>query len=174
VGLTLFILVSTTIAGYFDLRWHRVPNWLVGLTVTLSLAWHTSVSGPSGLWRSLAGLLLALGLLFPLFLVRGMGAGDVKFFGALGAALTYPHLLAVLTISFLVAAVMAVHVVLRRGAAKRTLRNLLDLGERLLHGRIGHHPVVQIDNPAALVVPFTLAQAVATWIFVLSHPGGWH
>lgn len=168
MGLTVLILLSATIAGYFDLRWHRVPNWLVGLTVAVALAWHTSVSGPSGLWSSLAGLLLGMGLLFPLFLLRGMGAGDVKFCGALGAALTYRHLFAVLTISLLVGAVMALYVILRRGAARQTVRNLADLGGRLLHGQIRAHPVVGIDNPRALVVPFTVAQAVATWIFVLS------
>jgi prepilin peptidase CpaA len=169
VGLTAVILLSVTVAGYFDFRWHRVPNWLVGLTVAVSLAWQAWESGTSGLLSGLAGLLLGVALLFPLFLLRGMGAGDVKFFGALGAALSYRHLLAVLTLSLLVGAAMALILIARRGAARQTLRNLGALAGAALRGRIRPHPAVGIDNPHTLVVPFTGAQAVATWIFVLSH-----
>ena len=169
---SVFILMlsatSATAAGYFDLKCHRVPNWLVGLTIVLALTWHAFVSGLTGLWSSLAGLLLGAGLLFPLFLLRGMGAGDVKFFGALGAASTYRHLFPLLAISLFVGAAMAVYVVLRRGSARETMRNLADLLGHLLQGRFEPHPVVVIDNKGALVVHFTGAVAVATWIFVLS------
>lgn len=173
MDLTVLVLLSATVAGYFDYRWHRVPNWLVGLTVAFSLAWHSAASGWSGLGSSLAGLVLAVALLLPLFLLRGMGAGDVKFFGALGAALTYPHLLGVLVLSLLAASVMAVIVVLRQGAARTTARNLADLSRRWIRGRIRRHPVVHVDNPEALVVPYTFVQALATWVFVLCHVGVW-
>jgi prepilin peptidase CpaA len=171
MGSEVLTLLSATVAGYFDFRWHRVPNWLIGLTVALSLSWHGWVSGTAGLLSSLAGLVLGVALLFPLFLLRGMGAGDVKFFGALGAALTYRHLPAVLTVSLLVAAAMALFVIARRGAARRTARNLAGLVRRLLRGRIGPDPVVRIDDARALVVHYTVAQAVATWAFVLSRWG---
>ena len=167
----LVILASATVAGFFDFRWHRVPNWLTGLTVVASLAWHAWASGTAGLLGSLAGLGLGLGLLFPLFLLRGMGAGDVKFFGALGAALTWRHLLAMLSLSLLLAAAMALFVIARRGAVRQTVRNLALLAGGGLRGRIGPHPVVTIDNPGALVVHYTVAQAVATWVFMLSRWG---
>jgi prepilin peptidase CpaA len=172
MGFEVLILLSATVAGYFDFRWHRVPNWLIGLTVALSLAWHAWQSGAAGLLSSLAGLLFGVALLFPLFLVRGMGAGDVKFFGALGSAVTYRHLLAILTLSLLVAAGMALFVIARRGAVRQTARNLAELAGSALRGRIGPHPVVGIDNPAALVVHYSVAQAVATWVFVLLCWGG--
>ena len=165
---TAFILLCVTAAGYFDLRWHRVPNWMVGLTIVVSLAWHVSASGLSGLWSSLAGLVLGVGLLFPLFLLRGMGAGDVKFFGALGAAVTHQHVFRLLAISLFVGALMAFYVVLREGSARQTMSNLADILGRVLRGHIEPHPVVGIDNGQALVVHFTAGVAVATWIFVLT------
>jgi prepilin peptidase CpaA len=171
MGSEVLTLLSSTVAGYFDFRWHRVPNWLVGLTVALSLAWHAWAAGTAGLLASLTGLILGVAVLFPLFLLRGMGAGDVKFFGALGAALTYRHLPAILTFSLLVGAAMALFVVARRGAVRRTARNLAGLCGGLLRGRMGPHPVVRIDNEGALVVHYTVAQAVATWVFVLSRWG---
>jgi len=165
---TALVLLSVTAAGYYDLRWHRVPNPLVGGTIALAAAWHASVSGLPGFWSSMAGLFLGTVLLFPLFLLRGMGAGDVKYLGALGAAVTYRHLLPILTIALVVGALAAFYVIFRRGALGRTMSNLADILTRFARGRFGPHPVVGIDNRQALVVHFTGAVAVATWIFVLS------
>lgn len=165
--LSAFILLTATTAGYFDLRWHRIPNWLVALTIVLSLTWHTAVDGLPGFWSSFAGLLLGTAALFPLFLLRGMGAGDVKFVGALGAAITYPYVFRVLLIAFFIAAVAALYEVLRRGALRQTIANMGDLASRLLSGRLSPHPKVGIDNHQALLVHFTLSVAIATWIFVL-------
>ena len=81
--LDALILIAATTAGFFDLRWKRIPNWLVLATIVLSLTWHGAVGGLSGLWMSVAGLLVGTAILFPFFLIRGMGAGDVKLFGAL-------------------------------------------------------------------------------------------
>jgi len=169
--LAVLILSSATVAGYFDWRWHRVPNWVTGLTVAVSLAWHTWAGGATGLSSSARGLLLGIALLFPLFLLRGMGAGDVKFFGALGSAVTPRHVLPLLTLSLLVGGLMALWLVASRRAAGETSRNVVDIARRVLGGAVGPHPVVHIDNPRALVVPFTFAQAVATWIFLVSHWG---
>lgn len=163
---TGIILFSVTTAGYFDLRWHRIPNWLVAVTVALSLIWHAAVGGLDGLWGSLAGLLLGTGLLFPIFLLRGMGAGDVKFFGALGAGVTYQHVFPILLTALGVAAATGIYQVLRRGALKQTVVNVVDLSARLLRGRLSPHPAVVIDKKGVLLVHFTGSVAIATWIFV--------
>lgn len=171
MGLELPILLSASVAGYFDARWHRVPNWLSGLTAVASLGWHAWVSGTNGLASSAAGAVLGIALLLPLFLLRAMGAGDVKFFGALGSALTYRHLLPLLALALLVGGVLALWLVARHGAVAQTARNVADLAGRVLRGRVAPHPVVHIDNPRALVVPFTFAQAIATWLLVVSRWG---
>jgi prepilin peptidase CpaA len=164
---TAVILLSATTAGYFDLRWRRIPNWLVAGTVAVSLSWHAAANGWAGLAMSAVGLFVGIALLFPLFLLRGMGAGDVKFFGAVGAAVTYQHVFTILFISLVVAAGIGFYQVLRKGSLRQTMANMVDLVRRLLRLRLGPHPVVNIDNQRALLVPFTLSVAIATWIFVL-------
>jgi prepilin peptidase CpaA len=166
--LTALILISVTVAAYFDLRWRRIPNWLVVVTIGAALTWHAVTGGISGFWLSLAGLTVGAGVLLPLFLLRGMGAGDVKLFGALGAAVTYNHVFTVLFISLIVAGVMAlVRVVLAR-ALVATLVNIVDLLGRFLRGRISPHPRVNLANEHALAIPFGVSVAVATWIFILT------
>jgi prepilin peptidase CpaA len=165
--LTAFILLSATVAGYFDLRWRRIPNWLVAATIALALGWHTWSSGWDGLLLSGGGLLAGMALLFPLFLLRGMGAGDVKFFGALGAAVTYQHILTVFVIAALIAGGMALFRVVAARALVATLANIADILNRFLHGRFSPHPVVGLANEQALAIPFGVSMALATWVFVL-------
>jgi len=165
------VLLSVTMAGYFDLRWRRVPNWLVALTIALSLTWHGAHDGLAGVGVSFLSLLGATAALFPLFVLRGMGAGDVKFFGALGAAVTYRHAFGILVIALFVSAFMALLMVLRGRALRRTIRRIGVLLRSWLRGGHGAPPAVNIDDPAATLLPFTLAVAIATWVFVLGSRG---
>lgn len=165
--LTALILLSATTAGYFDLRWRRIPNWLVAATVALSLLWHTLEGGWAGFLLSGGGLLSGMALLLPLYLLRGMGAGDVKLFGAIGAAVTYNHILTVFVIAALIAGMMALFRVVVARAFVATLANVADILNRFMHGRFSPHPVVGLANENALVIPFGVSVAVAAWLFVL-------
>src|SRR5712691_5576538 len=138
--LTIFTLLSATTAAYFDLRWRRIPNWLVGATIAMSFVWHTSTSGWDGLKMSGAGLLVGLALLLPLYLLKGMGAGDVKFFAAIGAAVTFNHVLSVFVFAALIAGGMALFRVLAAQAFLTTLSNIASILNRFLHGRFSPHP----------------------------------
>lgn len=114
-----------------------------------------------------AGLLVGMALLLPLYLLKGMGAGDVKFFGAIGAAVTFKHVLAVFVFAALIAGCMALFRVLVARALVATLSNIADILNRFLHGRFSPHPVVGLANENALVIPFGVSVAAATWLFVL-------
>jgi len=49
--------------------------------------YYTTISGMAGLLHSLSGLLLGLALLITVYLLGGMGAGDVKLMAAVGSLL---------------------------------------------------------------------------------------
>jgi len=165
--LTALILLSATTAGYFDLRWRRIPNWLVAATAALALLWHTIGGGWAGFLLSGGGLLAGMALLLPLYFLRGMGAGDVKLFGAIGAAVTYKHILTVFVIAALIAGIMALFRVVVARALVATLANVADILNRFIHGRFSPHPVVGLANENALVIPFGVSVAIAAWLFVL-------
>ncbi len=68
-----------------DLRTRRIPNYLTCGTALTGIAYNFAVSGLGGLETAVLGLLLGIGLLTLPYLLGGMGAGDVKALGALGA-----------------------------------------------------------------------------------------
>src|SRR5215471_2331638 len=160
------ILISATTAGILDMRDRRIPNWLVIITVGTSFVFHIAVAGLPGLGSSALGMSIGTAILFPLFLLRGMGAGDVKFFGALGAAVTYKYVLVVLFISVVVAAVLALLRIYCEGTALKTLVNTGRLIAWLGRGRFRPHPLLNLTNKSALSVPFGVAIAIASWIFL--------
>ncbi|MEA1961384.1 MAG: prepilin peptidase [Bacillota bacterium] len=73
------------LAYWYDLRERRIPNRLLLLALGWGLGYHISLSGANGIFFSLKGLGIGLLLLLLPFAMGGMGAGDVKFLGVIGA-----------------------------------------------------------------------------------------
>ncbi len=79
-----FLIIILLIAVIFDIRSHRIPNWLTASTLIIGIIYHTWTKGFEGLLFSLKGLLVGIALLTAPYLLGGMGAGDVKLLGAIG------------------------------------------------------------------------------------------
>jgi prepilin peptidase CpaA len=84
IKVVLLALVLT--AAFYDLRWRRIPNWLVLAGVLLGFGLNGFLSGAPlrGLLQALLGFGLASLVYFPLYVIRAMGAGDVKLMMAVG------------------------------------------------------------------------------------------
>jgi prepilin peptidase CpaA len=78
--LTLLLLTL-----YFDLIQKRIPNFLTFPVMLWGLVANTIMGGGAGFLFGLYGLLLGLALFFIPFILGGMGGGDVKLMGAIGA-----------------------------------------------------------------------------------------
>ena len=74
-------------AIWIDTRTHRIPNLLVLATLAAACAVQIGLNGAAGIAAALGGAIVGLLFLLPLHLAGAMGAGDVKFMGALGALL---------------------------------------------------------------------------------------
>src|SRR5215831_17994976 len=81
-----WVLLSLVVAaGVYDILYRRIPNWLVASGLAVGIALNLFLFGWTGLKSSLLGIGLAMAVYFPLYLLRGMGAGDVKLMMAVGA-----------------------------------------------------------------------------------------
>jgi len=93
-----------------DMQRRRIPNSIAGLLAATGFAYSAAASAtPSrALVISVAGLLLGLVLWLPFYVVRWLGAGDVKLFAAAGAWLGPARSLEGALISALAGGVLAV------------------------------------------------------------------
>jgi len=85
VASSALLVIAVLVGAYSDWRWRRLPNWLTLGTALAGLALGLAGRGLDGGKDSLIGWLLGIALLFLPFALGGMGAGDVKLMGAVGA-----------------------------------------------------------------------------------------
>jgi len=86
--MTPYQIVAITVALVavaFDLATRRIPNVLTFGAALAGIAGHAYVAGWSGAGGSFAGWLVGVAMFFPVFALGGMGAGDVKLLGGIGA-----------------------------------------------------------------------------------------
>jgi len=152
------------IAGWTDWRSRRIPNWLTVPGVVLGIAVNSVVRGWTGAKDSLLGVGLGLAILLPFVVVRALGAGDWKLVGALGAWLGPGRLITVLALTIFIAGLMAVAVVIWKGRAKQTARNVWHLLLSLVRFRLPGSEV-SLDNPQSTKVPFGVAVALAVMLY---------
>ena len=122
VQIPLVILVIT--AAVWDLRTRRIPNWLTLAGVLVGLGLNTFLYWEVDRWMAFKGLGMAFALYFPLFLLRAMGAGDVKLMAAIGSFAGWPNWLAILVITSLFGGIAAIVVVTSKGRLTRTFQNV--------------------------------------------------
>jgi len=127
----LGILVA--IAAIFDIRYRRIPNWLVLAGIIVGLAWNVYSSGWSGLLRASEGLGLGFILYFPLYLIRARGAGDVKLLAAVGAVAGPLNCFWIFLLTAVLGGVIALILLLFRGRVRQTFFNVAWIIRDILH-----------------------------------------
>lgn len=102
--MTLTLLTVLVLAVVTDLREMKISNRLITSGLILGLALRILGEGSAGIVHFLVNISIPVILLFLLFQMRALGAGDIKLFSVAGGFLTMRQLLYVMLAAFLVAA----------------------------------------------------------------------
>lgn len=85
--LIIFLGIVLAVAAVTDLRFRKIPNLLTFPAIATALCYHVTTGGLEGFLFSASGLVLGIAVLIVPFLMGGMGAGDAKLMGVVGAVL---------------------------------------------------------------------------------------
>ncbi len=166
------LVIILIIAVWFDVKSRRIPNRLVIAGLALSLGLRMLCVGDQfQLWG--LGLLLGFGMLFPLYVLRAMGAGDVKLMAMAGAFLGPDSAFGAVLMTLLAGGVLSIAVALWNGALLRTLNNLrFMLTHSIVKVMSGIGP--QIDAPPTSTgnVPYAVAIALGTFVQIFLERSG--
>lgn len=170
------LLLTTVLAGVWDLRTRRIPNLISVGGFLLALGIRAVPGGP-GLLEGLGAAGLGFIFAVPFFLAGGLGGGDVKLMTGVAAFLGLDRLLAGLLVMALVGVAMALVAVARRGLVLKTLANvhlvLLTMGRKTFTGWKGEESeaAVHMARDGAVTIPYAVAiglGGIGGWF-----SGGW-
>jgi len=112
------------LACVFDVRSRRIPNLLTFGGAALAFAYAVVSRGPGGLLASFEGWAIGLALFLPMFLLGGMGAGDVKLLACLGAWVGPRQSFWMAIYAMVAGGVMAIFVALATGYLRQAISNV--------------------------------------------------
>jgi prepilin peptidase CpaA len=157
----LITIALLTVAGFYDYRLRRIPNYIVLLLITFWVIYGVFTNGIQGFMHSMSGLGVGFCLLLLPYLFGVMGAGDVKLLAAMGSALGPRYIFEAFLITGVAGGVYAVVLLVSHGVFVRAMKSiwitfLLLLGTK----RFSYAPV---DNEGALPkLPYGIAIGVGS------------
>lgn len=118
----ILLIIILLICVITDIKSRKIYNNVIYPGIILAFIIHAAVSGWDGFLHSFLGFLIGLGLLLIPYLMRGMGAGDVKLLALVGAFKGGAFVFQTFIFMALLGAVIALAIVLfRRGTVKPLL-----------------------------------------------------
>lgn len=156
------------IACVTDIRSRRIPNVLTFGAAAAAIVFHLVAHGLTAAGMSALSWLVGILVFLPFFLVGGLGAGDIKLVGAIGAWFGSPaSTIWVALYTGIAGGLMALIVMFARGYAKTAFTNLRLM---LTSWRLGVAtvPGLTLDETAgpklAYAIPIAVGTGLTIWL----------
>lgn len=114
-----------------DQKTGKIPNFFILAGYGLGLLSHSSAGMP-GVAGSIGSAIGILILLYPLYYIRGLGAGDIKLLSVTASVISISLFLKILFLSFLIGAVISLFRMIKTGQLFYRLWNLKMYAETCL------------------------------------------
>jgi prepilin peptidase CpaA len=165
------------IAAWSDVKRFRIPNSVVfsgavlGLVLNAALmdgaGFVSDIPGALGAWKALAGLGIGLSVFLPLYMLRTIGAGDVKLMAMVGAFVGPQAVIGTIFLTLMIGGVLSLLVAACYGKLDALMTNV----RAMLSGgllKLGAHELPTIDAApmSAGRMPYALAIAAGAAAYV--------
>ncbi len=165
--LWLFCLLGLLlIATASDIRDRRIPNQITysGIVVALSLA--VLAFSPVAVFSALAGFLAAFIFSLLLYLMSGMGGGDVKLLAMVGAFVGWPNIVDVLFYTIVFGVLLAIIYLIITKKMLEMLKGLKTFVQGVFYPGIGVIvPDVNLEIPMAVAISLATLSVIVLRFF---------
>ncbi|MEN6439544.1 MAG: prepilin peptidase [Syntrophobacter sp.] len=150
-----------------DLLYFRIPNYLTFTAILAFFIFHSVSNGLDGVLFAFSGLATGILLLLPLYLLRMMGAGDVKLMGSIGAALGFSGAVKSFLFSAIAGGFYAVIILALHHAHRVRLfhRFALMLKTLFIAGHFAYIPPDEEEKKAKLCYGVAIAAGTISYMF---------
>jgi len=165
-SLLISSVICVIVAAVIDIRTQKIPNWLTLPFILIGLGLNCYLAGNNGLISSALGLLTGFLLLYFVYLLGGMGAGDVKLLCAVGALLGPRMVFYTFIWMSLAGGALALLIILYKRAFSQTFRNIKILLLGWVLGTAHSEANITIKNRSLIKLPYAVAIALGTLLAV--------
>jgi prepilin peptidase CpaA len=168
ISLAVILVALVLTAAIWDLKSRRIPNWLSLTGILCGIALNSFLYGWSGLKESLEGMGTAFAVYFVLYLVRAMGAGDVKLMAAVGAFVGPGNWFMIFLITAVLGGVIALAVLAWRKRLRKTFDNVLFIVAEMMHFRAPYmgREELSVKSQKAFTLPHGAVISLGCLVFV--------
>lgn len=174
---SMVLLLLLTIAAVIDFRTYRIPNWLTFSGMVFGLGYSLLNPGvmDKGLLWALAGLGLGFAAMLPMYVMRVMGAGDVKLMAMAGGLLGLEATFQAILCTFIVGGIASLCFAAVHRVMGRMLANIRDIFRlAVMSAAAGMRPSLHVDAAHSIgKLPYGVSIAIGTSSFVLARHFGY-
>jgi prepilin peptidase CpaA len=161
-------LTIASIACVTDLRTRRIPNFLTFGSALAGLVYQLATGGIDGLGQAALGWLVGVAIFSFPFALGGLGGGDVKLLGALGAWLGPGNALWLALYTGAAGGAMAVVVSLTNGYFRTAMQNIKLLLNHWQVAGIAALPAITLEHSGgpklAYAFPILTGLVATIWL----------
>ncbi|WP_343210211.1 A24 family peptidase [Anaerolentibacter hominis] len=158
------------IAAAEDVRKYRIHNGWIGIGLSLGLLFRIWEAGWRGSLFWLAGAVVPVVLLFLLFTIHAVGAGDLKLFSVIGGFYGGSAVISIMLPVFAAGGLMSIIHLIRRRDLRSYLRYLKIYSfNTFLNRKWKPYEINRRDRSA--VIPFSAAIAAGTIYWIIFQRG---
>lgn len=180
------LLLLVAASGFFDAKERKIPNKITFTGILIGIIFNSITGGWMGLLEGVIGMVAGLAIFFLPFVMGGMGAGDVKLMGAIGALMGWQFSLLTAMYSALVGGVMVLGYLLYTGEFKDTLKKMImSLINLLFHllNQLGYNEKIERiqqrftkdgQEYKKIYIPYGVAIAGGTVLVLVASAQGFH
>ena len=150
-----------------DIKSYKIKNIVILTFIIIGMLTNSIVYGYEGFIDSFLGVIIPLLLLFILYALKMLGAGDIKLFSALGAVFGAKYIFDILAYSFIAGGIIALILVIVRKNSKERVLHLYNYLKSLIL-TLRFLPYTEFGNKEdSGKFPFAYAVFFGTIVFIL-------
>lgn len=168
IGLEFVALLALiAIASLYDVKSRRIPNWLIVTGLASSLFYQTFSGYGYGFTFWITGLGVGFLSFLPLYVIRAMGAGDVKLMAAVGSFVGGIAAFQTVVLTLLAGGALALLVMLWNRSWKLVFENIsLMTTNMTINAMTRQLPKAEAPVKSAGNLPYGVAIAAGTLLYI--------
>jgi len=161
------LVIMTLVCLYTDLRYKKIYNVVLIPALAIGFLANIYTYGISGGISSIKGFVLGLILLFIPFALGGMGGGDVKLLGVIGAIKGPDFVFSVFLVAALIGGIISIVVMIRQGNFTERFKAVIFTFLSMLHLIPPVNLLKGKESEQVISFPYGIALAAGTFMAYL-------